>query len=72
MLNLILVTSSYSKWTIEETEISLNNSDIVYYWYYLAFDGQGYEITDQMWSPGGPIITTTEGIVTKKMLIPSI
>ena len=27
-------------WTIEEPSVSLNDSDIVYYWYYIAVDGE--------------------------------
>ena len=34
-------------WTIEETSVSLNDSDIVYYWYYIAYDGEGHEVTDK-------------------------
>ena len=34
-------------WTIEESGVSLNDSDIVYYWYYIAYDGEGHEVTDK-------------------------
>ena len=54
-------------WTIEEPSVSLNDSDIVYYWYYLAVDGEGHEVTDNMWSPGGPLTTTTEGSTTESI-----
>ena len=52
-------------WSIEETGVSLNDSDIVYFWYYIAMDSQGFQITDQMWSPGGPLTTTTPGTTTE-------
>ena len=38
---------SNGDWLIEETSISLNDSDVVYYWYYLVVDNHAYQITDK-------------------------
>ncbi len=34
-------------WLVEEPSIELNDTDIVFYWYYLVIDGHGHQITDQ-------------------------
>ena len=33
-------------WIIEEPTVTISDEDIVYYWYYMAYDGEGLEITD--------------------------
>ena len=38
---------SNGDWLIEETSVSLNDSDVVYYWYYVVVDNHGYQITDK-------------------------
>ena len=48
----MLIFYSDGYWVHENTGVTVNQGDTVYYWVYVLVNGLGYQITDMSWIAG--------------------